>query len=47
MFASEVLIICSIRNRGLESMDDSSFRRNFDQDKKNETITIVEKSILN
>jgi hypothetical protein len=26
----------SVRNRGLESMDDSSYRRNFDQDKKNE-----------
>ena len=36
MLASEVLILCPIRNRGLESMDDSSYRRNFDQDKKNE-----------
>jgi hypothetical protein len=40
MLASEVLILCSIRNRGLEWMDDSSYRRNFEQDKKNETITI-------
>ena len=36
MLASEVLILCSIRNRGLDSMDDSSCGRNFDQDKKNE-----------
>jgi hypothetical protein len=36
MLASEVLILCSIRNRGLDSMDDSSYGRNFDQDKKNE-----------
>ena len=34
--SSEVLILSPIRNRGLESMDDSSYRRNFDQDKKNE-----------
>ena len=27
-------------------MDDSSYRRNFDLDKKNETITIAGKSIL-
>jgi hypothetical protein len=26
MLASEVLLLCSIRNRGLESMDDSSYR---------------------
>ena len=36
MLPSEVLILCSIRNRGLDSMDDSSYGRNFDQDKKNE-----------
>ena len=46
MLASEVLIQCAIRNRGLESMDDSSYGRNFDQDKKNETIAITGKSIL-
>jgi hypothetical protein len=46
MLASEVLILCPIRNRRLESMDDSSKRRNFDQDKKNDTITIAGKSIL-
>jgi hypothetical protein len=28
------------------AMDDSSYRRNFDPDKKNETITIAGKSIL-
>jgi hypothetical protein len=28
------------------SMDDSSYRRNFDLDKKNEIITIAGKSIL-
>jgi hypothetical protein len=27
-------------------MDDSSYRRNFDLDRKNETITIAGKSIL-
>jgi hypothetical protein len=29
-----------------DSMDDSSYRRNFDLDKKNETIIIAGKSIL-
>ena len=29
-----------------KEMDDSSYRRNFDLDKKNETITIAGKSIL-
>jgi hypothetical protein len=28
-------------HQGLQSMDDSSYRRNFDHDKKNETITIA------
>ena len=35
-----------MKGAGLILMDDSSHRRNFDLDKKNEIITIAAKSIL-
>jgi hypothetical protein len=40
LFRKTDLLICH------PIMDDSSYRRNFDLDKKNETITIAGKSIL-
>jgi hypothetical protein len=40
----EFRLLCYVRFE--RRMDDSSYRRNFDLDKKNKTITIAGKSML-
>ena len=45
-FTSEIVGSIHEKMQEIVTMDDSSYRRNFDLDKKNETITIAGKSIL-